>query len=231
MSVVWLGGPVGAGKSTLARALRALVHPVAAVALLDEDEVGQAIADVSGSVGEAPPSAARLGALARVLARQGLVVIVSSSDPDAGALAWNRENLPGYSEVYLHASPDTIKHRARRHHGPDGPALRTGSVVGRSALPEPVRPVLSSGLDRSHPGILGPRLGAVGFDVQASPLKGARAASSSAAPTQGADLTIDMDSPEPPELLAFRVGVLVPEFVVAAAGVAGIDARRLHRGA
>jgi hypothetical protein len=30
-----------------------------------------------------------------------------------------------------------------------------------------------------------------------------------------------MDEPEPPELLAFRVGVLIPEFVVATADAAG----------
>jgi hypothetical protein len=45
------------------------------------------------------------------------------------------------------------------------------------------------------------------------------------------DLTLDMDNPEPPELLAFRVAVLIPEFVVAAAGAAAQAPNRLRRGA
>jgi hypothetical protein len=50
-------------------------------------------------------------------------------------------------------------------------------------------------------------------------------------PRPDPDLTLDMDNPEPPELLAFRVAVLIPEFVVAAAGAAAIGERRFRRGA
>ncbi|HEX7592332.1 MAG TPA: adenylyl-sulfate kinase [Candidatus Limnocylindrales bacterium] len=187
MSVVWLHGPLGAGKTTLAHALRALVHPVAAVALLDEDDVREAVADatMSWTVESAMPLA-QLGAMARVLAQQGLVVIVAASDVDASLLAWNREHLPGYREVFLRASPETIEHHARRHKRDDG-----------TATPQVSRPAST--------------------------------------PPRNADLTLDMDNPEPPELLAFRVAVLIPEFVVAAAGAAGAGAaagaQRLRRGA
>ena len=187
MSVVWLHGPLGAGKTTLARALRALVHPVAAVALLDEDDVREAVADatMSWTVESAMPLA-QLGGMARVLAQQGLVVIVAASDVDASLLAWNREHLPGYREVFLRASPETIEHHARRHKRDDG-----------TATPQVSRPAST--------------------------------------PPRNADLTLDMDNPEPPELLAFRVAVLIPEFVVAAAGAAGAGAaagaQRLRRGA
>jgi hypothetical protein len=61
------------------------------------------------------------------------------------------------------------------------------------------------------------------------------AAERPAMPPRSPDLTLDMDNPEPPELLAFRVAVLIPEFVVAAAGAAGAGAaagaQRLRRGA
>jgi adenylylsulfate kinase len=195
MSVVWLHGPLGAGKTTLAHALRALVHPVAAVALLDEDDVREAVADatMSWAVSSAMPLA-QLGGLARVLAQQGLVVVVAASDVDASLLAWNREHLPGYREVFLRASPETIKHHARRH--------KPGQAV-----PAPI-------------------------DLQAD--SAAIAATRPAAPPRNPDLTLDMDNPEPPELLAFRVAVLIPEFVVAAAGAAGANgagAQRLRRGA
>jgi shikimate kinase len=193
MSVVWLNGPVGAGKSTLGYALRALVNPVAAVALLDEDEVREAIADATGSTARAnAASPERLAAIARVLAQQGLVVIVAASDAQTSALLWNRGNLPGYREVLLRASFETIKHRSRRHRPLGGPS--------------PTPPLL--------------------------PLPAA--VDSEQVPPPAPDLTIDMDNPEPPELLAFRVAVLIPEFVIAAAGAANPanpGASRLRRGA
>jgi adenylylsulfate kinase len=192
MSVVWLHGPLGAGKTTLAHALRALVHPVAAVALLDEDDVREAVADatMAWAVESAMPLA-QLGAMARVLAQQGLVVVVAASNVDASLLAWNREHLPGYREVFLRASPETIKHHSRRHK----PGESTPMPRDREAVP-------------GQP---------------------------SAPPPRNPDLTLDMDNPEPPELLAFRVAVLIPEFVIAAAGAAGAGAaagaQRLRRGA
>ena len=192
MSVVWLNGPVGAGKSTLAYALRALVNPVAAVALLDEDEVREAMADATATSGRAnATSVERLGAIARVLAQQGLVVVVTASDAQTSALLWNRANLPGYQEVFLRASVETIKHRSRRHR-----PLGSPSQPPLLPLPDTTRTERSS--------LLAP------------------------------DLTIDMDNPEPPELLAFRVAVLIPEFVIAAAGAANPAnpaASRFRRGA
>ena len=190
MSVVWLNGPVGAGKSTLARAVRALVHPVAAVALLDEDEVAKALDDAMASAtADAEPRASRLSGMARVLSQQGLVVVVAASDSPASVLIWNRANLPGYREVYLRASYETIKHRARRHRSIDAMATSAHAV--------------------SRPAI-------VSVNVARPP---------------DPDLTLDMDNPEPPELLAFRVAVLIPEFVVAAVGAAAIGDRRYSRGA
>jgi adenylylsulfate kinase len=202
MSVVWLNGPVGAGKSTLAYAVRALVQPVAAVAMLDEDDVREALADATAwfemdGVGDGAAdgvwSTARLAGMARVLSQQGLVVVVAASAAPAAVLAWNRENLPGYREVYLRASPETIKHRARRRHAIDG---ATGSA-SLSSLPT-----------------AGPAIARVYTGPPLAP-----------------DLTLDMDNPEPPELLAFRVAVLIPEFVVAAAGAAAMGRNRLRRGA
>jgi hypothetical protein len=182
MSVVWLTGPAGVGKSTLGRALRALVNPVSAVALLDEDDVkdsARTASDWVGGHGRAP--AAQLSQTARVLAQQGLVVVVTSSDEDPTVLTWNRSNLPGYREVRMQASPATIRHRQHRDS-------------------------IARGFTDSAP-----------LEREAAPGPPAR----DAAPLPEPDLTIEMDEPEPPELLAFRVAVLIPEFVVAAAGAAG----------
>jgi hypothetical protein len=204
MSVVWLIGPVGAGKSTLAHALRALVNPVAAVALLDEDDVGRAIFDATLASGAAArPSVECLSAIARILAQQGLVVVVTTSDPPPASLLWNRANLPGYREVHLRASAETIKHRNRRHRIDDGTGTTGAAGASGATADPPAAPARLLTIDPSAP---------------------------------GPDLSIDMDNPEPPELLAFRVAVLIPEFVVAAAGAAGAvsagaGAKRFRRGA
>ena len=190
MSVVWLNGPVGSGKSTLAYSLRALVHPVSPVVILDEDAIKQAIADTTpGAQSDRASELGRLSGTALVLAQQGFVVVVAASDTSASVRTWNRANLPGYREIYLKASPETIKHRNRRHRATE-------------AL-EPAAPA------QIQPANLSPGAGT--------------------APDP--DLTVDMDNPEPPELLAFRVAVLIPEYVVAAAGAAGYDTHRLRRGA
>ena len=191
VSVVWLAGPVGAGKSTLARALRALVNPVTPVALLDEDELRNAVAHASGPESTGVPgsdaaSSAQLSGVALVLAHQGLVVIVSAAGSSPAALTRNRSCLPGYREIELRASVETIANRSR----PRSPAAAT-------------RP-------RSHSSSDGCVL---------------------TAPSLQPHLVIDMDNPEPPELLAFRVAVLIPEFVAAASGAAGMATERFRRGA
>ena len=187
MSVIWLTGPADSGKSTLARALRALVQPIATVAVLDEDDIER--------TPEAPAAASQLSRTARALARQGMVVIVSSSDTDVAVSAWNRQNLPGYREVRLRASPDTLGRRQKRR------IMMSSRTADGSA---------GDDLASSRRGDTGRRAGARGRIGPQSP-----------APPPEPDLTIDMDEPEPPELLAFRVGVLIPEFVVATADAAG----------
>ena len=190
MSVVWLAGPVGAGKSTLARALRALVSPVAPVALLDEDELRNAVAQASGSPsgvhGSGAASSAQLSGAALVLAHQGLVVIVSAFDANPATLTWNRSYLPGYREIELRASVETLEYRSR------------GQRTPTSARPQTRRAATGAVL---------------------------------AVPAPEPHLVIDMDNPEPPELLAFRVAVLIPEFIAAASGAAGKVADRFRQGA
>jgi shikimate kinase len=210
MSVVWLNGPLGAGKTTLAHALRALVHPVAAVAVLDEDDVREAVADatMSWTVESAIPIA-QLSGLARVLAQQGLVVVVAASDVGPALLAWNREHLPAYREVYLRASPETIKHHARRRRPDAGANLGTGDVSNAIAA--------FRSAANSAPSGPSAKPGQIARPAPISP--------------RDPDLTLDMDNPEPPELLAFRVAVLIPEFVVAAVDAAGQGQNRLRRGA
>ena len=176
MSVVWLLGLAGSGKTTLAEALRGVVAPVATVAVLDCDGIRAAVDDDLGySEADRRVQSARLGRIARLLAMQRIVVVVADSCSDPERLAWNRANLPGYKEVLLRASLETLARRDLK------------GVYARAKT--------------------GQRSNVVGVDIPwhepASP-----------------DLTLNMESPEPPEVLALRIAVLMPEFVAAATAAA-----------
>ncbi len=164
MSVIWLTGLSGAGKTTLGEALRRRIAPFAPVALLDGDAVREAVGDDLGHTeADRVVQVGRLGRFARLLAGQGIVVIVAAVYADPAQLAWNRAHLPGYAEVHLSVSLDTL---ARRD--PRGLYARAFRGEARNV---------------------------VGLDI---PWR---------APA-GADLTLDLDHPEPVEVLASRVVAL-----------------------
>ena len=106
--VIWLTGLSGSGKTTLGRALRELISPAAPVVFLDGDAVRAAIGDDLGFREEdRVVQIGRLARLARLLADQGIVVVVAALYAGDSLLAWNRANLPGYLEVYVSASMET----------------------------------------------------------------------------------------------------------------------------
>lgn len=112
-AVVWVTGLSGSGKSTLCRAIRELLQPQGpGVVLLDGDIVREAFGDDLGySLADRRVQLKRLHGMARLLAQQGLVVLVAAVYADPELLARNRERLPGYVEVYLETSLDALRRR------------------------------------------------------------------------------------------------------------------------
>ena len=101
---IWITGLSGAGKSTIARELQSLCQEQGlACVLLDGDEVREAIGDET--CGHDPESrlvnAYRICRLAKMLSKQRTIVIVATMSLFHEIHAWNRDNLPGYFEVYL----------------------------------------------------------------------------------------------------------------------------------
>src|ERR1700683_519240 len=101
-TVVWITGLSGAGKTTLSKAvaLRLRSHGDVVV-LLDGDELRA----VFGAVAVNVQNHGREGRLAlamqyarlcRVLANQGLTVVIATISLFREVHAWNRENLPNY---------------------------------------------------------------------------------------------------------------------------------------
>lgn len=115
--VVWITGLSGAGKSTLAsevvNRLRALGD---AVVMLDGDE----LREVFGAAATNAQNHGREGRLAlafqyahlcRVIAGQGLTVVIATISLFREIHTWNRTNLPGYFEVYLKVPVEELRRR------------------------------------------------------------------------------------------------------------------------
>jgi adenylylsulfate kinase-like enzyme/phosphohistidine swiveling domain-containing protein len=111
--VFWITGLSGAGKTALGRELwsrlRAAGHPVT---FLDGDALRGAIAeDLDHSAGNRRRSAMRNARLCRLLAEQGSDVVCATISLFHEVHRWNRENIPGYREIYLQVPMDELRRR------------------------------------------------------------------------------------------------------------------------
>lgn len=115
--VYWLTGLSGSGKTTLAAELASRFRALGkSVVMLDGDE----LREVFGAVASNPENHGRDGRLAlafqyahlcRVIATQGLIVIIATISLFKEIHAWNRTNLPGYFEVYLNIPIEELRRR------------------------------------------------------------------------------------------------------------------------
>jgi adenylylsulfate kinase-like enzyme/glycosyltransferase involved in cell wall biosynthesis len=115
--VLWITGLSGAGKSTLAHEVVARLRATGEnVVMLDGDE----LRDVFGAVAANVQNHGREGRLAlamqyahlcKVIASQGLTVVIATISLFREVHAWNRSNLPGYFEVYLKVPLEELRRR------------------------------------------------------------------------------------------------------------------------
>jgi adenylylsulfate kinase len=115
-TVIWITGLSGAGKSTLALEVTARLRARGEdVVMLDGDE----LRDIFGAAAN-PSNYGREGRLAlamqyarlcRVIASQGLTVVIATISLFREAHDWNRANLPGYFEAYLRVPMDELRRR------------------------------------------------------------------------------------------------------------------------
>ena len=115
--VIWITGLSGAGKSTLAHLVVARLRAEGeAVVMLDGDE----LREVFGAVAANADNHGREGRLAlamqyahlcRVIAAQGLTVVIATISLFREVHVWNRAHLPGYFEVYLKVPLDELRRR------------------------------------------------------------------------------------------------------------------------
>lgn len=108
--VIWITGLSGSGKTTLAKALQ---KKLPGSVLLDGDELRQALGcgDYGFDVESRKNLAKTYSRLALLLASQGFTVLVATISLFHDLHAWNRENLPGYFEVFLDVPEDIRRKR------------------------------------------------------------------------------------------------------------------------
>lgn len=111
--IVWLTGLSGAGKSTLAQALRLAIAPARAVEILDGDEIRAYLSkDLGYSRADRETNIRRIGFVARLLARHGVMAVIAAISPYAATRNEVRE-LAGaegieFIEVFVSASLDSL---------------------------------------------------------------------------------------------------------------------------
>lgn len=116
-TVIWITGLSGAGKTTLSLATAARLQSSGeAVVRLDGDELrgvfGAAAVDAQSHSREGRLALAmQYARLCRVLAEQGVTVVIATISLFREVHAWNRENLPGYFEVYLKVPVNELRRR------------------------------------------------------------------------------------------------------------------------
>lgn len=113
--ILWITGLSGAGKSTLAAALALKLRATGApTVVLDGDDLRVLLGAASaGNHGRAErlALARRYSALCKLLAEQGVTVVIATISMFAEIYAANRAVLPGYFEIFLKVPFDELKRR------------------------------------------------------------------------------------------------------------------------
>ena len=115
--VIWITGLSGAGKSTLAHEVVARLRASGdVVVMLDGDDLREVFGAVSVNLKNHSREARltlaiQYAHMCRILAQQSLTVVIATISLLKEVHAWNRENLPGYFEVYLKVPVEELRRR------------------------------------------------------------------------------------------------------------------------
>jgi adenylylsulfate kinase len=114
--IIWLTGLSGAGKSTLSRAVRDAIGATHAVEVLDGDEIRAYLSkDLGFSREDRETNIRRIGFVARLLARHGVIAIAAAISPYAATRTEVRTLAEAegiaFIEVFVSASLDSLVDR------------------------------------------------------------------------------------------------------------------------
>lgn len=151
--VVWFIGKSGSGKTTLSKLVYAeLKKSIPNLVRLDGDVLRDVFGnDVDHSVEGRRKNAERISMLTRMLARQNIHVVAAVLSIFPEWQQWNRDEIPGYAEVYMKASMETLRKRDIKDLYENAINGKINNVVGVDIpFPEPEADlVLDNNDDRS----------------------------------------------------------------------------------
>jgi bifunctional enzyme CysN/CysC len=140
-AVVWLTGLSSAGKSTIAEELFDRLRAAGRkVEILDADIIRQRLCkDLTFSKQDRDENIRRIGFVAELLSKNGLIVIVAAISPYRAGRDEVRNRIPDFIEVYVNAPLDVCEHR-------DVKGLyrkaREGKLQGFTGIDDPYEPPL-----------------------------------------------------------------------------------------
>lgn len=108
-NVLWITGYPGSGKTTLAKCL--IQQSQFEAVLLDGDELRKALNNHDYSLEGRKSLSFQYARLAKLLADQGLFVVVSVVALFNDIHTWNRANIKNYKEVFLNPSLEVLQQR------------------------------------------------------------------------------------------------------------------------
>jgi len=112
-NVFWITGLSAAGKTTLAQLLTDKLRGMGkSVVMLDGDELRNALDITTEHSRDSRLTLAyKYSRLAKMIAVQGVTVVVGTVALFKEIHSWNRENQPGYFEVYLKVPIEELRRR------------------------------------------------------------------------------------------------------------------------
>jgi len=142
--VYWITGLAGSGKSTLGRQLFQFFRVQGkAVVYLDGDVLREVFGKSGYSRIERLDLAWRYSHLSHMLAIQGVNVVCATISLFHEVQAWNREHLPGYTEIFLNVPFEILLERNPKQLYSRGLSGEIQNVVGIDIEPEwPLNPDL-----------------------------------------------------------------------------------------
>lgn len=110
---VWLTGMLGAGKTTMANYIAARMRQVGRkVEVLDEDELREDLwKELSDSKEDRSTVIRRLGAVANLLSRNDVAVLVAATSPYKSVRDENRRLIGRYIEVFMDCATEKLMQR------------------------------------------------------------------------------------------------------------------------
>lgn len=128
--VLWITGLSGSGKSTLAQAL--LPYIQGPKVLLDGDALREAlgVSDIHFDIHGRKKLAQTYGNLAKLIANQGITVLVATISLFHDIHLWNRVHLPGYLEIFLDVPLEECRRRNPKGVYPTSTSIPTQPIAG-----------------------------------------------------------------------------------------------------